>query len=81
MKKTKTYKLPKISADDLAKALRARFPVNKLLKEDRALHLATKTARTLAEINTGDVNEDFFDIVDIKKNERLWTQVANILRK
>jgi hypothetical protein len=75
MKNKKRLKLVTISADQIAKRLK------RTIGEDRALRVAHNIHKELKGINTGDVNSDIFDMRDIRKDERIWEQVFNILEK
>jgi len=73
MKKQKEVTLPKMSADAIAKNLKRG------LGRDKALKVAEGLAKSMKETGPDDVNPAFFSIKDIRKSERVWTQVSNIL--
>lgn len=75
MKKNKSVQVPRVSADKIAKNL------SKGLGKDKAFKVARSMAKELSTIGAGDVNTDLFSGEDIRKNERIWTQVQNILGK
>jgi hypothetical protein len=74
MKKNK-LKLVTISADQIARQLK------RAIGEDRALRVAHNIHKELKGVNTGDVNSDIFDMQAIRKDERIWKQVFDILEK
>ena len=74
MKHRQEVRLPKISADAIATNLKRG------LGRDKALKIAEGLAKELHGIGTEDVNTDFFKMKDVRKNERVWTQVRNILQ-
>lgn len=73
MKKRTEYKLPKISADAIAAQLKRGCGM------DKARKIANGLAKDLRAVGPEDVNPDFFRIKDVRKNERIWTQVSHIL--
>ncbi len=75
MKKTQEYKLPKLSADQIAAQLRRGAG------EVRAIKIASHLAKTLDGIKTGDLNHDVSPMEEVKYNARVWQQVHNILQK
>lgn len=81
MKKSQSYQLPRISADNIAKNLRKKFPKSKNSNQDKAFQIADRLARNLAEIQPQDINTDLFPISEVKKNQQIWTQVRSLLSK
>lgn len=73
MKKTKAYKLPKTNAQAIAKNLRHG------MGRDGALRIAENQVKNLKGVGPEDFNRNLFTLAEIQKNERIWTQVHNIL--
>jgi prepilin-type N-terminal cleavage/methylation domain-containing protein len=73
MKKRTEITLPKVSADQIAKQLK------KGMGKERALHIAEGFVKNLKGVGIEDVNKDIFKMKDIRKSERVWTQVRDIL--
>jgi hypothetical protein len=73
MRKRRELTLPRISADKIAAQLKRGCGM------DKARKIANGLAKELKAIGPGDVNPDFFEINDVRKNERIWTQVSHIL--
>ncbi len=81
MRKHKEVRLPKISADQIAKNLRSQFPKNRLTGDDKAWQIANGLAKSLSHASADDFNPQFFNPKDVKKSVNVWTQVRNILAK
>lgn len=73
MKKQRPVTLPKISADAIAKNIKQGMGL------DRARKVADSLYRNFKDTGTADLSGEFSNVKDIRKSERIWFQVRNIL--
>lgn len=72
-KKTKTTRL-KVNPDTVAKNMK------KQLGEFHALRVVRSLVDSAKNFNPTEINlKDVFDLKEVKRNQRLWEQVHNIL--
>lgn len=72
-KKTKPVRV-KVSPDTIAKNMR------KQLGEFHALRVVRELHGLIKNVSGSDINlKDIFDLNEVKRNQRLWEQVYNIL--
>jgi hypothetical protein len=74
-KQMKEVKLPRMNCDAIAKNLK------KGLGRNKALSVADNLARSLSSIGPADCNTEMFPVESLKKRQRIWQQVRNILTK
>lgn len=83
MKKKTAYKLPKVSAEQVAKQLKRALGLDKALSVaeyyNKTVGFHGKTNDPLISIN--DVNKDYVSLKDIRYNANVWRQVYGILAK
>lgn len=83
MKKRTVYKLPKISAQQIAKQLKKSLGIDKAQKVaehfNRTVGFHGKTNDPLISIE--DVSKDYVSLKDIRYNANVWRQVNGILAK
>jgi hypothetical protein len=75
MKKKTAYQLPKTTPEKCAAQLK------KGMGKEPAFKLADRLEKNLKGINVGDVNHDIIPIETVRREERFWTHVRNILAK
>lgn len=73
MKKTNGYRLPRISADNMAIKLKQGMGTEK------ALRVATGYANTLSRATSADVNTDIVPLSHVQKQGIFWSHVRHIL--
>ena len=74
MRKQRELTIPRIHPNALAAQLKRGCG------KEKALKIADGLVKELKVIGPEDVNPDFFRLKDIRRNERIWTQVGHILR-
>lgn len=83
MKKRTQYKLPRISANTVAKQLKRALGLDKALSVaehyNKTVGFHAKTNDPLISIN--DVNKEYVSLKDIRYNANVWRQVHGILAK
>lgn len=83
MKKRTAHKLPKVSAQQVAKQLKRTLGLDKALSMaeyyNKTVGFHPKTNDPLIKID--DVNKEYVSIKDIRYNANVWRQVHGILAK
>lgn len=74
MRRQRELTIPRIHPNALAAQLKRGCG------KEKAQKIAEGLAKDLSVITVQDINSDFFDIRNVRKNERIWTQVAHILK-